>query len=121
MLACGIQFESVSVRLFNTALFDTSRTATQAHSKTLPLSNERNLTLLTANCLHLQTARLNLDSILNTIQQQTGFSDSNDSPGIKRLLHSVFSKDFGCYFLKITFSFFNPTIFNQLYISFLIN
>ena len=63
MLACGIQFESVSVRLFNTALFDTSRAATQAHSKTLPLSNERNLTLLTANCLHSQTARVNLDSI----------------------------------------------------------
>ena len=35
----GVEFVSVSVRLFNTALFNTSRTATQAHSKTLPLSN----------------------------------------------------------------------------------
>ena len=95
VLACGIQFVSVIVRLFNTALFDTSRAATQAHSKTLPLSNERNLTLLTANCLHSRTARRNLDSILNTMQQQIPFSDSKDSPGIKRLLHSVFSKDFG--------------------------
>ena len=63
MLACGIQFVSVIVRLFNTALFDTSRTTTQAHSKTLSLSNERNLTFFTACCKHLQTARMNLDSI----------------------------------------------------------
>ena len=38
----------------------------------------------------LATARLNPDSILNRMQQQVPFSDSKDSPGVKRLLYSVF-------------------------------
>jgi len=36
-----------------------------------------------------------LESILNTTYQQVTFSDSKDSPGIKRLLHNVFSKEHG--------------------------
>ncbi len=30
-----------------------------------------------------------------TVHHKLPFSDSKDSPGIKRLLHSVFSKDYG--------------------------
>jgi hypothetical protein len=48
------------------------------------------------------------------MQQQIPFSDSKDSPGIKRLLHSVFSKDYGINAENIPTKLFIPFPFENL-------